>query len=456
MASPLDFTALFSPGAEYLSELVPSQSAESSERPAVSDTAASEDSPQHYSANYAGSWPSEGVFTPRQTQCMASIGLGHTTCGQPSTTRSYTTSVPHLQVDPSPAPDSINFSPTNARPRSLNPGAGYLANVGDGDVFPEATDLPVPPDLSVDATSQLSTSMQWEVIPPGRFESPPAFGSRQHKHTVICRGDAMDTSHDPDHSGAARRQHGSGSADSDREQDTRQPKVARTGRVMTNKPASHRRTPSSALLLPDHTAPRRSEGPNDLTNGEQRDSPITCANCFAQNTPLWRRDREGHTLCNACGLFFKLHGRSRPLSMKSDVINRRHRNSANSVAAQASRGARCSFGRKSNQQAPGPGTRRASDSGQSLYAAGTGIPGSRQTSGTSSMNLGAAGGPPVVTAGGAPKYQANPVREASHLDHPGRLKQVSLAGTGTHPGRKHRIHGRQGAGHKWEWLTMTL
>lgn len=50
-----------------------------------------------------------------------------------------------------------------------------------------------------------------------------------------------------------------------------------------------------------------------------------CANCSTENTPLWRRSANGLILCNACGLFHKLHGESRPLSMKSDVIRKRVR-----------------------------------------------------------------------------------------------------------------------------------
>ena len=46
----------------------------------------------------------------------------------------------------------------------------------------------------------------------------------------------------------------------------------------------------------------------------------SCHNCQTMNTSLWRRDAHGNTVCNACGLFAKLHGHNRPLSMRKDEI----------------------------------------------------------------------------------------------------------------------------------------
>lgn len=60
------------------------------------------------------------------------------------------------------------------------------------------------------------------------------------------------------------------------------------------------------------------------------DPPTICSNCNTTKTPLWRRDPEGQPLCNACGLFLKLHGVVRPLSLKTDVIKKRNRGGANS------------------------------------------------------------------------------------------------------------------------------
>lgn len=51
----------------------------------------------------------------------------------------------------------------------------------------------------------------------------------------------------------------------------------------------------------------------------------TCQNCETTTTPLWRRDDAGQILCNACGLFLKLHNRPRPISLKTDVIKPRNR-----------------------------------------------------------------------------------------------------------------------------------
>lgn len=52
-----------------------------------------------------------------------------------------------------------------------------------------------------------------------------------------------------------------------------------------------------------------------------------CANCQTTNTPLWRRDADGNAICNACGLYYKLHMVHRPITMMTTEIKRRKRSS---------------------------------------------------------------------------------------------------------------------------------
>ncbi|XP_071804406.1 endothelial transcription factor GATA-2-like isoform X2 [Asterias amurensis] len=61
-----------------------------------------------------------------------------------------------------------------------------------------------------------------------------------------------------------------------------------------------------------------------LQSGSRREG-IICANCHTSTTTLWRRNKDGEPVCNACGLYYKLHGVNRPLAMKKDGIQTRKR-----------------------------------------------------------------------------------------------------------------------------------
>ncbi|KAF5348630.1 hypothetical protein D9758_006856 [Tetrapyrgos nigripes] len=118
---------------------------------------------------------------------------------------------------------------------------------------------------------------------------------------------------------------------------------------------------------------------------EDGDTPTLCTNCQTTNTPLWRRDPEGQPLCNACGLFYKLHGVVRPLSLKTDVIKKRNRAS----------GAPGGGSRKGNSNLPkiaSSGTRPRSQSSSTLGTTGNGRGG-----GSGRVGL----GPPTTVAAAA-------------------------------------------------------
>ncbi|KAI8817301.1 uncharacterized protein EV422DRAFT_500275, partial [Fimicolochytrium jonesii] len=52
---------------------------------------------------------------------------------------------------------------------------------------------------------------------------------------------------------------------------------------------------------------------------------VHCINCDTTSTPLWRRDDKGNAICNACGLYYRLHNTNRPVTMSRAVIKRRKR-----------------------------------------------------------------------------------------------------------------------------------
>ncbi|XP_041060747.1 transcription factor GATA-5 isoform X1 [Carcharodon carcharias] len=69
-----------------------------------------------------------------------------------------------------------------------------------------------------------------------------------------------------------------------------------------------------------------------------RRAGLCCTNCHTSTTTLWRRNAEGEPVCNACGLYMKLHGVPRPLAMKKESIQTRKRKPKNVTKSKASSG----------------------------------------------------------------------------------------------------------------------
>lgn len=49
-----------------------------------------------------------------------------------------------------------------------------------------------------------------------------------------------------------------------------------------------------------------------LLQSASRRVGLSCTNCHTTTTTLWRRNAEGEPVCNACGLYMKLHGVRHP------------------------------------------------------------------------------------------------------------------------------------------------
>nr|AEH57087.1 GATA456 [Bugula neritina] len=72
-------------------------------------------------------------------------------------------------------------------------------------------------------------------------------------------------------------------------------------------------------------APPPTKKQTNSTAGLSRRTGLVCANCNTGTTTLWRRNNDGEPVCNACGLYYKLHNVNRPPSMKKDGIQTRKR-----------------------------------------------------------------------------------------------------------------------------------
>uniref|UniRef100_A0A6P4EM07 Box A-binding factor isoform X3 n=1 Tax=Drosophila rhopaloa TaxID=1041015 RepID=A0A6P4EM07_DRORH len=79
-------------------------------------------------------------------------------------------------------------------------------------------------------------------------------------------------------------------------------------------------TATAATTLDEHVSRA-----NSRRLSASKRAGLSCSNCHTTYTSLWRRNPAGEPVCNACGLYYKLHSVPRPLTMKKDTIQKRKR-----------------------------------------------------------------------------------------------------------------------------------
>ncbi|KAJ7731675.1 hypothetical protein DFH07DRAFT_701576, partial [Mycena maculata] len=95
-------------------------------------------------------------------------------------------------------------------------------------------------------------------------------------------------------------------------------------------PATHQTLCNACGL---YVQQRHSQRPRELIEADQDDDDEgvsvgapdgpECSHCQTRQTSVWRRNKEGDQVCNACGVYERLRGTPRPLSLKRNKIKPR-------------------------------------------------------------------------------------------------------------------------------------
>lgn len=330
----------------------------------------------------------------------------------------------------------------------------------EGGNFPEGsmmmqTEFPGMDDTSVEARGGLP----WDSNFGGHMNTMAARypGGPPKKQVTIGGTETVTSPHDWSRSGSFSRTHGSSASVTDmrsRSNDPRRQKIPRTSStpnaVHLGQQATmqHARPQSSPNSPPESgfssVAPSRPGSPGGSKSGDNNGVPTTCTNCFTQTTPLWRRNPEGHPLCNACGLFLKLHGVVRPLSLKTDVIKKRNRGSGNQLpfGAASTRSSKKASRKNSIHQTPATTPTSGKGQGQNDSASPPSAYGSTN-SGSTAGSTPTSYGQGTVTGGmgSLPPIAAAPPKPAPPI-----ATGASGRPSSTVMPKRQRRHSKQGAG----------
>ncbi|KAL8832068.1 MAG: hypothetical protein Q9170_005035 [Blastenia crenularia] len=310
-----------------------------------------------------------------------------------------------------------------------------------------------------DSALDIHTGMQWDPTLGAQLNNMAARypGGPPKKQVTIGGAETVSSPQDWSAHNNIHRGHGSSNSVTDMRNHAnaaRQQKIARISSTpnavnlarqqeMQNRPQSSPSSPPESGF--SSVAPSRPGSPGGSRTDDNNGVPTTCTNCFTQTTPLWRRNPEGHPLCNACGLFLKLHGVVRPLSLKTDVIKKRNRGSGNQlpIGAAATRSSKKASRKNSIHQAPVTTPTLGKAPGQNDSASPSSNYGSANggsTAGSTPTTYGGAGSSVPAKSGVIPIAAAPP-------------KPMLMTGAGSTPGRppmnvppkRQRRHSKQGS-----------
>ncbi|CAN8100364.1 unnamed protein product [Discula destructiva] len=332
--------------------------------------------------NMSGSMPSQFMYNSSNGNSMFPTTTGADAGSAFATTGNFG------HIDPSQVfPDHPVQSPGATMNNGMfSFGPDSDDNDEEGGAFADRN-MNMPQDFSstefdADGLPTHANALQWDASLPGQFSTQAARypGGLPASKRVTIGGtttDFVDTNGEWDGGNLGRSQ-------SFRQGGDRRPKIPRTTSTPVSRGNPFERLAQGSTGSPPgesgHASgyssvnPSRPSSPLGSKHGSTTNlqsaangsgdgsAPTTCTNCFTQTTPLWRRNPEGQPLCNACGLFLKLHGVVRPLSLKTDVIKKRNRGSGNSapVGGTSTRSAKKNASISVSGISSGPSTRKNS------------------------------------------------------------------------------------------------
>ncbi|KAI4113975.1 MAG: hypothetical protein LQ345_005155 [Seirophora villosa] len=421
---------------------------------------------QQYTANrpsnLSGAMQTQYIYGPNEVSLFSPVTTTGTSAA-PYNTPAF--SMQHVNPSQVLRPD---FSTTTSAPTAAQTRQDNMFSFGPESDNEEDDALSFP-DRSLMMTSEYSpmedsaldihTGTQWEPSFGAQLNNMAARYPAGPPKKQVTIGGAESLSSLPDWSAQNNLSLGHGSAASvtdmrDHASMTRQQKIARISSTpnavnlarqqeqQSHSQSSPNSPPESGL---SSVAPSRPSSPGGSRPDDNNGVPTTCTNCFTQTTPLWRRNPEGHPLCNACGLFLKLHGVVRPLSLKTDVIKKRNRGSGNQlpIGVAATRSSKKASRKNSIHQAPITSPLSGKTPGQNDSASPSsnfGSANSSSTAGNTPTTYGAAGTAVPAKSGVIPIAAAPP-------------KPTAITAAGSAPSRstmnvapkRQRRHSKQGS-----------